>query len=178
MQIWLYNGNVVLDYKDHPILDFKNMPKTISSQVDGGLQEAIIREDFRIDVNDFRVRMPLDPKGQGEMSLPSLSAISMRRSRFRWRAGYLSWTPRTGSNDVKKYLDSLLPDHCKAANSTRDFRELKDSELKQMTLPNRGKHFSRAGRRRLSPGARERVEKRFRKGLRKAQERDGLDKET
>lgn len=82
MQIWFYNGKVVLDHINHPILDFKNMPKTISSQVEGGLQEAITRQDFRIDVNDFRVRMPSDPKNKGVISLPTLSAISMRRSRF------------------------------------------------------------------------------------------------
>ena len=145
MQIWLYNGKVVLDHINHPILDFKNMPKTISSQVEGGLQEAITRQDFRIEVNDFRVRMPSDPKNKGVISLPTLSAISMRRSRFRWGAGYLSWTPRMGSQDIKSYLDGLLPDSCKETNSTRGFRDLKPSEVKRMTLPNRGKNLSRAG---------------------------------
>lgn len=178
VQIWLYNGAVVLDHRNQPILDFKNMPKAISSQVEGGLQEAITRQDSRIDANDFRVRMPLDPKGQGVMSRPCLSAIGMRRSRFRWRAGYLSWTPRTGSDDLKKYLDSILPADCKAANSTRDFRELRPSEIKRMTLENRGKHLSRAGKRMLSPAARKKSEKTFRKGLRKAEIRDGIPVEN
>lgn len=177
VQIWLYNGAVVLDNDSQPILDFKNMPKTISSQVEGGLQEAITRQDSRIDANDFRVRMPLDPKGRGVISTPCLSAIGMRRSRFRWRAGYLSWTPRTGSDDLKKYLDSILPAHCKAANSTRGFRELKPSEVKRMTLENRGKYLSRAGRRLLSPAAREKSDKAFRIGLRRAEIKDGISVE-
>lgn len=150
------------------------MPKTISSQVEGGLQEAITRQDSRVDVNDFRARMPFDPKGLGRLSTPCLSAISMRRSRFRWRAGYLSWTHRTGSHDIKKYLDSILPAHCKAANSTKDFRELKDHEVKRMTLENRGKHLNRAGLRKLSPAARERSDRIFRRGIRKAEIRDGI----
>lgn len=29
MRIWLYNGKVVLEHIDHPILDFKNMPSPI-----------------------------------------------------------------------------------------------------------------------------------------------------
>lgn len=174
MQIWLYNGAVVLNNLNQPILDFKNMPKAISSQVEGGLQEAITRQDSRIEANDFRVRMPLDPKGRGKNSTPCLSAISMRRSRFRWRAGYLSWTPRTGSDDIKKYLDSILPVHCKAANSTRDFRELRPSEVKRMTLENRGKYLSRAGNRLLSPESRIRSEKTFRDCLRRAEIRDGI----
>lgn len=174
VQIWLYRGAVVLDNKNLPILDFKNMPKAISSQVEGGLQEAIIRQDSRIEANDFRVRMLLVPKGRGVNSTPCLSAIGMRRSRFRWRAGYLSWTTRTGSDDLKKYLDSFLPAHCKAANSTRDFRELKPSEVKRMTLESRGKYLKRAGKRLLSPAARERSEKTFRESLRKAEIKDGV----
>ena len=174
MQIWLYHGAVVLDNKDLPILDFKNMPKAISSQVEGGLQEAITRQDSRIEANDFRVRMILDPKGRGVNSTPCLSAIGMRRSRFRWRAGYLSWTPRTGSDDLKKYLDSILPAHCKAANSTRDFRELKPSEFKRMSLGSRGKYLARAGKRQLSPASRQKSDENFAKGLRRAEIKDGV----
>lgn len=83
-----------------------------------------------------------------------------------------------GSQDFKKYLDGLLPDHCKEANSTRHLRELKPSEVKQMALPNRGKHLSRAGRRRLSPAAWVESEKIFRRDLRQAEERDKLDRKT
>ncbi len=43
-----------------------------------------------------------------------------------------------------------------------------------MTLPNRGKHLSRAGQRRLSPGALEESERAFKRGLRRAEERERL----
>lgn len=73
-------AQVVLDYTNRPILDFENMPKTLSSQVEGGLQEAIARQDFRIEANGFQVRMPSDPEGEGSISLPTLTAICMRQS--------------------------------------------------------------------------------------------------
>ena len=174
VQIWLYHGAVVLDNQNHPILDFKNLPKAISSQVEGGLQEAITRQDSRIEAKDFRMRMLIDPKGQGMISRPGNSAVSMRRSRFRWRAGYLSWTARTGTDDVTKYLDSLIPAHCKAANSTRHFRELKPFEVKRMSLENRGKYLSRAGKRLLSPESRKRAEDAFQLSLRRAEIKDGV----
>ena len=43
-----------------------------------------------------------------------------------------------------------------------------------MTLPNRGKHLSRAGQRRLSPAAWAKSEKTFRRRLRQTEEKDGL----
>ena len=92
----------------------------------------------------------------------------MRRSRYRWKAGALSWTPRTGSDDIKKYLDNLLPDECKAKNSTRGFRELKRSEIKLMTSLNRGKHLERAGNRSLTDQQRQKVDANFWKSVRAA----------
>lgn len=172
--IWVHDGKVVLDHEDLPILAFRNMPATISTKVEGGLQEAITREDSRIDVKDFRARMMANPrkKGKRRLPLPSLSTISMRRSRFRWRAGYLSWTTRTGSQDIKDYLDSLLPEECKRSNSTFGFRELKRSEVKLMSEKNRGKHLERAGRRSITAEKRTKMNVAFYKSIEdaKAQE--------
>ncbi len=178
VHIWVYHGAIVLGHDDCPILNFANMPATISSMVEGGLQEAIIREDSRIDAKDFHVRMPTDPKGKGKMSLPGLSAISMRRSRFRWRAGYLSWTPRTGSDDIKNYLCELLPEHCKAENSTKGFRELKSSEVKLMALMNRGKHLKRAGPRALTEAKRKHSDALFLKSITSAMQLEELSKQN
>lgn len=168
--IWVYNGKVVLDYEDHPILAFRNMPATISTKVEGGLQEAISREDSRIDVKDFRARMMENPKGKGKQksTRPTLSAISMRRSRFRWRAGYLSWTTRTGSQDIKAYLDGLLPEACKLSNSTKGFRDLKRSEVKLMSEKNRGKHLKRAGTRSITVEKRMQVDAAFYRSIEEA----------
>lgn len=157
----------MLDYENHPILAFRNMPATISTKVEGGLQEAITREDSRIDVKDFRARMMenCNDSGRGKSALPSLSAISMRRSRFRWRAGLLSWTTRTGSQDIKDYLDSLLPDACKINNSTKGFRDLRKSEVKLMSEKNRGKHLKRAGARSITAEKRMEMDKAFYKSI-------------
>lgn len=168
----MHNGKIVLDHENHPILAFRNMPATISTKVEGGLQEAICREDSRIDVKDFRARMMENPRGRKKGKRPTLSAISMRRSRFRWRAGYLSWTTRTGSQDIKDYLDGLLPDFCKIQNSTKGFRDLKRSEVKLMTEKNRNKHLKRAGSRSITAEKRMRVDAAFYKSIEdaKAQE--------
>lgn len=52
----IHKEAIVLDYNNRPILDFENMPMTVSSKLEGWLQEAMIRKDARIDVADFRVR--------------------------------------------------------------------------------------------------------------------------
>lgn len=168
--IWVHNGKIVLDHEDHPILAFRNMPATISTKVEGFLQEAISREDSRIDVKDFRARMMENPKGKTtkKSTRPSLSAISMRRSRFRWRAGYLSWTTRTGSQDIKDYLDALLPDTCKMNNTTKGFRDLKRSEVKLMSQKNRGKHLKRAGSRSITVEKRKQMDAAFYKSIEEA----------
>ncbi|MCJ1462359.1 hypothetical protein MMC07_000959 [Pseudocyphellaria aurata] len=172
--IWIYKNKVVLDFEDHPILAFRNMPATISTKVEGGLQEAICREDSRIDVKDFRARMVEIPEGKGKKksTRPSLSAISMRRSRFRWRAGYLSWTTRTGSNDIKEYLDRLLPEACKISNSTKGFRDLRRSEVKLMSEKNRGKHLKRAGGRSITVERRKQMDDAFYRSIREAKARE------
>lgn len=172
--IWIHKDKVVLDYEDHPILAFRNMPATISTQVEGGLQEAICREDSRIDVKDFRARMLENPenKGKRRSTRPTLSAISMRRSRFRWRAGYLSWTTRTGSNDIKQYLDGILPNDCKTSNSTKGFRDLRRSEVKMMTEKNRGKHLKRAGARSITVERRKEMDHAFYKSIESLKEQE------
>lgn len=172
--IWIHNEKIVLDYEDQPMLAFRNMPATISTKVEGGLQEAITREDSRIDVKDFRARMMENPKGKGKRAStrPTLSAISMRRSRFRWRAGYLSWTPRTGTGDIKEYLDGLLPEACKTSNSTKGFRDLKRSEVKLMTEKNRGKHLKRAGARSVTAEKRMQMDKAFYKSIEEAKKQE------
>ena len=174
VKIWIHNGCVVLDYDNHPILNFRNIPDTLSSKLEGGLQEAIMREDARIDVKDFRVRMPIDPKNKGQMSLPTNSAISMRRSRFRWKAGYISWTKRTGWVDIKNYLDNLLPKECHLANDTRNFRELKRSEVKKMALMNRGRFLERAGNRSITVAEREKMDQYFQRSIDIAEEYEQL----
>ena len=55
---WLYNdGLVVLDVDNHPIKDYKDIPLTLSSRVEGALVEAIRRLDPRITIPDIAARL-------------------------------------------------------------------------------------------------------------------------
>ena len=65
--------------------------------------------------------------------LPGLcgeTILCVRRSRFRQKAGCLSWrNHHVGFEATKAYLDSILPGPCKVANSTKGFRDLNSNEL-------------------------------------------------
>ena len=55
---WLFDeGRVVLDLDNDPIKDFKDIPLTLSSAVEGALMEAISRLDNRIQIYDFWARL-------------------------------------------------------------------------------------------------------------------------
>lgn len=59
---WMYDeGRVVLDLDNHPVKDYKDIPLTCSSQIEGALMEAIRRIDFRITVIDFWARLSVHP---------------------------------------------------------------------------------------------------------------------
>ena len=59
---WMYhNDRLVLDLDHHPVLDYKDIPLTVSSQVEGGLLEAIRCLDPRIRWQDFHARMSAFP---------------------------------------------------------------------------------------------------------------------
>ena len=45
---WYYEGKIVLDLKNCPVRKFCNIPETCSSALEGGIMEAIEREDSRI----------------------------------------------------------------------------------------------------------------------------------
>ena len=56
--LWLFDeGRVVLDLDNDPIKDYKDIPLTLSSVVEGALMEAISRLDNRIQIYDFWARL-------------------------------------------------------------------------------------------------------------------------
>lgn len=56
---WMsHHGRVVLDLDHHPIKDYKDIPLTLASKVEGALMEAIRRIDPRIIIMDFWARLP------------------------------------------------------------------------------------------------------------------------
>lgn len=59
-----------------PILDYPEIPLTLSSVGQGWLMEAISRLNESIILQDFQDRMPFDKQ-------PNINALSMQRSRYR-----------------------------------------------------------------------------------------------
>ena len=140
--IWVRGGLVVLDCFSNPVLDYDNIPSTCSSEIEGWLQEEIIRMNPAITSKDFQARMRTD-------NLTNENALSVRRGRFRDSAGCISWNGRHGSDTVKAYMDRILPQACKAANSTRGFRDLNPDDIKAMHSQNAGKFPERSRHKRV-----------------------------
>lgn len=150
----VYNGRVVLDLDNRPVLDFVDLPATLSTEFSGRCMEAISRLDPRISHGDFRARMPktrrMGRDGQTVRPSCSLSAIGMRMTRFRQEHGLISWTKREGSDNIRDFLINKLPQQNIEANSTRGV--LPPSLLAQADARsrNKGQYSARAGGRALS----------------------------
>lgn len=136
-------GWLVLDLNSKPVKSFR-MPFALSSKLEPFLMEAIMRENYDMDiqVQDIRARMP----GNLVNGVDKLrtATLSMAMNRFRNQAALTSWTGKIGSENIKEYLDALLPPECLAANSTRDFRNLHPHEVEEMHLMNAGNFPNKA----------------------------------
>ena len=51
------DGRVVLSTDNHPVKDYRDIPLTVSSEVEGGLTEAIRHVDPRITWGDIWARL-------------------------------------------------------------------------------------------------------------------------
>ena len=102
---------------------FESIPLTLSSNVEGGLMEAIIRYDDRIQMEDLWARMSVllflaslwrilinrrpGICGHGGIDLPH--TLTQRRSRFRERNYLTCWgADRKGSDNLQKYIQNQL----------------------------------------------------------------------
>lgn len=127
-----YNGRVVLDLDSHPVLNYVDLPATLSTEFSGQHMEAITRIDPRISHNDFRVRMPnirrIGQDGQTIRLSYSLGAIGMRMSRFRRENRLLAWKLQEGSQNTSDFPVSKLPKENITANSTEKTRKERDAK--------------------------------------------------
>ena len=91
-------------------------------------------------MKDIRARMPQDPKGDWDGGVDPIRSgtLGMRMTRLREIHGMISWRKKKGSEQIKAYLDSLLPQACKDANSIKDFRVLHPHEKFALHLGNIG----------------------------------------
>ncbi|MCJ1478669.1 hypothetical protein MMC13_007350 [Lambiella insularis] len=168
--IWIHEGAVVLDIVNDPVLAYTDLPLTISSAESGIFLEAYFRLNQRITYKDVRARMPQDPRGDwdGGVDLIRPGSLSMRMTRFREMGGLLSWRQKKGSEALKRYLDSLIPQDLRDLNTTRGFRNLHRYETAELHLENIGafaersrgvKDLSKEKRARVRDAARKKAEK-------------------
>ena len=132
----MHRGQVVLApdaTPRRPVWDYPEIPKTLSSAEQGWSLEAMSRLNEFIQLEDFRDRMPPGDR------CPNLRTLSMRRSRYRWNSGTLSWSQRDGTRAIKEYLDKLIPEHLLKENTTKGFRDLEDDEIEEMKAASKGK---------------------------------------
>ncbi|KAL8940134.1 MAG: hypothetical protein Q9211_002408 [Gyalolechia sp. 1 TL-2023] len=131
-----WRGLPVVDNRSEPVRRFTNVPATLSTQIEGGLIEALFREDSRIENYDLLARMPRSwskPKAGGGTFTYYMYAntLAQRATRFRHEAACIYWYVRT--NAVKPYdrfLQDNLPDVLSDANNTRGLaRDLTEREI-------------------------------------------------
>ena len=84
-------------------------------------------------------------KADGDDSI-RIGTLSMSMTRFRNKAGMITWNSRAGSTPIKEYLDTLLPAECKAQNSIKGFRNLYEHEVLMMKIFNIGCYPEKARR--------------------------------
>lgn len=154
-ELWYDEGRIVLDLDDNPILKFKVIPTTLSSELSGRDMEAMKRLDLRISLKDFRARMPSTimvggkNKSKVRRSLYTLSTLGMRTTRFRQENGLISWTNKQGSASIRSYMLEHMSQTNIDANSTQGMRLQSRFQQQDSRSSNKGKTPSRAGSRAL-----------------------------
>lgn len=120
-----WRGLLVIDHEGQPVRRFRNIPAALSSQIEGGLMEAIQREDSRIRNNDFLARMPQEwwkqkTDGTWVPHPMTVNTLASRLARWRERIACLSWEGRTQAmKPYDRWLRDNLPQALLDANNTR-----------------------------------------------------------
>lgn len=152
LRFMYFNREIVLDKNHRPVRAWPELNLTLSSKVEGFRLEALQRLNPHISSRDMLARMLPEitvQRSRGKTSVVrsqmKANALSMRKRDFRGRNGFLSWTIREGSKEIKDYLDSLLGPELVAMNNTRNMRPLTPEESEQiMFLIGKGRHPERS----------------------------------
>ncbi|KAL8926127.1 MAG: hypothetical protein Q9172_001914 [Xanthocarpia lactea] len=152
------DGRLLLDLNNHPIFNWRELPMTISGQVDGSWLEYWWRLNRNIRLEDMLARCPKRTQKSGTSALrelPGTSAFGNRRERDRLILGTRSWEQKEGSKEIKTQYERVMPNRVLAEiahnNTTTWFRDLTNKEVNAMCYTNRGQGtaLSRAGNRKL-----------------------------
>ena len=89
------NGKILLDHEDRPIMDIPELPRVLSSELEGERMEAYRRMMPHIRVDDLLARMPqLITKRGNVRQIYGLTALRNRCSRFRDEHKIAAWDKR------------------------------------------------------------------------------------
>lgn len=135
-----FDGYLVVDHEGQPLEPFRSIPLTLSSKIEGWRAEAIRRSDPRIRNTDLIARMPVKVD-QSANDIPTrtplvqVNAVVGRQSRFREKAGAITWGRPTAEN-MHSFLWSLLPQHCRDNNLAlpRDLTQQERGKLRALNV--------------------------------------------
>ena len=131
--ILTYQGRVVLDWSGQPVKEFRELPFTISSHVEGWRLEAILRTNSKIVLNDILSRMISKQQGQtgkgdwihkGDASYISISGLSMRMDRWRRIGRCIQWNRQANDDILKNHILSLMTPEMKEKNTTEGLKDI------------------------------------------------------
>lgn len=107
--VWGHRGSVVLDQESHPVLNWPQVPHTLSSKLEGWRIEALRRTIPGLETSHLRARMPrnVTPSVDRVKPVYGLSTLRHRASRFRDEHQIGAWDERQGSVQKKqRYSES------------------------------------------------------------------------
>jgi len=102
-----YNNRMVLDWEGKLIRDFKELPATIASTVEGWRIEAWLRKDKRVTYRDIVARMRTKADAGRRVPIYGTRALATRASNFRDHAGCISWKLLADKARSRAYMDGL-----------------------------------------------------------------------
>ncbi len=120
----VWNGKVVLDYREKPIRDF-DIPLTISSKInkEPARLEAMLRSNKNIQWSDILARIVR--RGATKRTISQLqNLLNMSVVRFRIQARLISFDPRLGSKALENHLLLSMTAEMVVKNTTRSLADL------------------------------------------------------
>lgn len=151
---------IVIDViNNRPLRTFPHLPITISSTVEGWLQEAWFRQDPAVRAEDLIQRMAYTAEHNVYENRNVINKLVRRREVFRNEGRCLSWTKGVWTKECDRYLIREMQETHDPANpnSTRHLKDLTPDDkaaFRDKTYMT-GNYFSKSGNRELTGKRRE-----------------------
>ncbi|KAL8848630.1 MAG: hypothetical protein Q9221_006355 [Calogaya cf. arnoldii] len=126
---WYDEEKIVLGPDNTPVLDWGQLPSTISYRVTGLEMEALLRHDIRLTMRDLLDRMPSMVKNEEEMQ-KQLKNLMSRMDMARLRQGFRCWNPfGEAGRKQNEWIDEWVPKKFRRLNDTSGWREPTEEEV-------------------------------------------------